>query len=94
MSKRGLLMHLCTQEEEDKEHPAKGATAATDADEADEDEPAGPLPATARMNVTSALVEQWCTAVKESASMTAMKQLLKAYRWVVILSLRLLVCQF
>eukprot|EP00877_Chromochloris_zofingiensis_P001779 jgi/Chrzof1/11601/Cz06g01210.t1 len=68
------------QEEEDKEHPAKGATAATDADEADEDEPAGPLPATARMNVTSALVEQWCTAVKESASMTAMKQLLKAYR--------------
>lgn len=32
------------------------------------------------MNVTSALVEDWCQRALDGASITAMKQLLKAYR--------------
>ena len=30
--------------------------------------------------MTSELVERWCTAAKENASMASMRQLLKAYR--------------
>jgi nucleolar complex protein 2 len=67
--------------DDESEEEEEGSEEEEGGDDDEEEEGGSGKKRKAAVNVTSAVVEDWCGRALETASLTAMKQLLKAYRW-------------